>query len=76
LIGKEEIAAKSPNKILIDQGSADNFLEEQLKPEVFQVACQKAGQDLELRMQSGFDHSYYFIGSFIGEHIRFHVGGL
>jgi len=71
-----EQGAKSPNKILIDQGSADNFLEEQLKPEVFQVACQKAGQELQLRMQSGFDHSYYFIGSFIGEHIRFHVGGL
>ena len=71
-----EQGAKSRHKILIDQGSADNFLEEQLKPEVFQVACQKAGQDLELRMQSGFDHSYYFIGSFIGEHIRFHVGEL
>jgi S-formylglutathione hydrolase len=68
--------AKSRHKILIDQGSADNFLEEQLKPEVFQLACQKAGQDLELRMQSGFDHSYYFIGSFIGEHIRFHIGEL
>jgi S-formylglutathione hydrolase len=71
-----EQGAKSPNKILIDQGSADNFLEEQLKPEVFQVACQKAGQELQLRMQSGFDHSYYFIGSFIGEHIRFHIGEL
>lgn len=71
-----EQGAKSRHKILIDQGSADNFLEEQLKPEVFQLACQKAGQDLELRMQSGFDHSYYFIGSFIGEHIRFHVGEL
>lgn len=68
--------AKSRHKILIDQGSADNFLEEQLKPEVFQLACQKAGQDLELRMQSEFDHSYYFIGSFIGEHIKFHVGEL
>lgn len=71
-----EQGAKSRHKILIDQGSADNFLEEQLKPEVFQLACQKAGQDLELRMQSGFDHSYYFIGSFIGEHIRFHIGEL
>ncbi len=71
-----EQGAKSRHKILIDQGSADNFLEEQLKPEVFQLACQKAGQDLELRMQSGFDHSYFFIGSFIGEHIRFHVGEL
>lgn len=71
-----EQGAKSRHKILIDQGSEDNFLKEQLKPEVFQLACQKAGQDLELRMQSGFDHSYYFIGSFIGEHIRFHVGEL
>ena len=71
-----EQGAKSRHKILVDQGSADNFLEEQLKPEVFQLACQKAGQNLELRMQSGFDHSYYFIGSFIREHIKFHVGEL
>ncbi len=71
-----EQGMKSSNKILIDQGTADNFLEEQLKPEVFQSACDKAGQDLELRMQSGYDHSYYFIGSFIGDHIRFHVGVL
>lgn len=67
---------QSPNKILIDQGTADNFLSEQLKPELFQDACAKAKQRLELRMQSGYDHSYYFISSFIGDHIRFHANNL
>lgn len=67
---------QSPNKILIDQGTADNFLSEQLKPELFQEACAQAEQQLELRMQSGYDHSYYFISSFIGDHIRFHANNL
>ena len=68
--------ASSENAILIDQGSADNFLQEQLKPEIFQAACTDASQSLELRMQPGFDHSYYFISSFIGEHIVFHSKNL
>ncbi|MBV1911802.1 MAG: S-formylglutathione hydrolase [Kangiellaceae bacterium] len=66
----------SPNEILIDQGDADNFLTEQLKPEIFQRACEKEKQPLELRMQSGYDHSYFFIASFIGEHIQFHAKNL
>lgn len=71
-----ESGAKSQHAILIDQGSSDNFLQEQLKPEKFQAACEKVGQTLELRMQTGYDHSYYFISSFIGEHIQFHANQL
>ncbi|MBW1883051.1 MAG: S-formylglutathione hydrolase [Deltaproteobacteria bacterium] len=58
-----------PWKILIDQGTADGFLEQQLKPQLFEAACQQAGQALELRMQEGYDHSYFFIATFIGDHI-------
>ena len=65
--------ARSANRILIDQGDADQFLAEQLKPELFQAACDAGGQAVEIRMQPGYDHSYYFIGSFIGEHIAFHA---
>ncbi len=59
--------------ILIDQGDADNFLNEQLKPQSLIDAAQASGASLELRMQTGYDHSYYFISSFIGEHIAFHA---
>ncbi len=59
-------------EILIDQGDADGFLHEQLKPELLSAACETAGQPLQLRMQAGYDHSYYFIASFIEDHIRFH----
>ena len=59
--------------ILVDQGDADNFLVEQLKPELLAAACEDSGQSLTLRMQSGYDHSYYFIATFIGDHIRFHA---
>jgi S-formylglutathione hydrolase len=59
--------------ILIDQGTADQFLEKQLMPQVFQSACSQVGQALELRMQEGYDHSYYFIASFIEDHIRHHA---
>ncbi len=64
---------KSPNKILIDQGTADDFLKEQLKPELFSQACQKNSQRLELRMQPGYDHSYYFMNTFMQDHIKFHA---
>jgi S-formylglutathione hydrolase len=57
---------------LVDQGDADNFLTEQLKPEVLSAAAEKSGYPLTLRMQAGYDHSYYFISSFIDEHLRFH----
>lgn len=60
---------KHPNTILIDQGSADGFLEEQLKPELFQMACAQSGQSVDLRMQPGYDHSYFFIATFMGDHV-------
>ncbi|OAE58027.1 S-formylglutathione hydrolase [Achromobacter mucicolens] len=62
-----------PGGILIDQGDADQFLAEQLYPEVFEAACAAAGQPLTLRRQPGYDHGYYFISTFIEDHIRFHV---
>jgi S-formylglutathione hydrolase len=62
--------------LLIDQGDADEFLAHQLKPELLREACEKAGHPLQLRMQPGYDHSYYFIGSFIGEHIAHHAAAL
>ncbi len=62
--------------ILVDQGGADQFLKEQLKPELLQKAFDKAGRSLELRVQPGYDHSYFFISSFIEEHIKFHSENL
>jgi S-formylglutathione hydrolase len=59
--------------LLVDQGEADEFQAEQLKPHLLRAACDKAGVALELHMRPGFDHSYYFIASFIAEHIRFHA---
>ncbi|MES9905171.1 MAG: S-formylglutathione hydrolase [Sedimenticola sp.] len=63
--------------ILVDQGTADEFLDEgQLLPEHLQAACNQAGRQLTLRMQDGYDHSYHFISSFIGEHIAYHAAAL
>lgn len=62
--------------ILIDQGRADEFLDGQLKPWLLEDAAQAAGHPLVLRMQPGHDHSYYFIASFIGEHIAHHAAAL
>ena len=62
-----------PSPILIDQGTADTFLKKQLMPQVFEQACDRVGQSLNLRMQEGYDHSYYFISTFIEEHIRHHA---
>jgi len=62
-----------PGGILIDQGLGDKFLAEQLHPEEFEAACRNAGQPLELRRHAGYDHGYYFIASFIDDHIRFHA---
>eukprot|EP00736_Rhodelphis_marinus_P002320 Rmarinus@m.24312 len=59
--------------ILVDQGTADSFLTEQLKPEALQAACAKAEQRLTLRMQEGYDHSYWFIQSFVEDHINHHA---
>lgn len=62
--------------MLVDQGEADGFLVEQLKPAALQDAAERAGYPLTLRLQPGYDHSYYFIASFIDEHLRFHAQAL
>jgi S-formylglutathione hydrolase len=61
------------NDILVDQGEADPFLAEQLKPELLVSAAEAAGQRLTLRMQPGYDHSYFFMASFMAEHVAFHA---
>ena len=58
--------------ILVDQGDADQFLEEQLKPESLVQAAEVNGSEVKLRMQPGYDHSYFFISSFIDDHLEFH----
>jgi S-formylglutathione hydrolase len=65
-----------PGTILIDQGDADKFLVEQLRPQLFEAACRTAGQKLRLRLQPGYDHSYYFISSFMEDHLRHHAAAL
>lgn len=62
--------------ILVDQGLADKFLEVQLHPHLFEVACAKAGQPLTLRRHAGYDHGYYFISTFMEDHLRHHAQGL
>jgi S-formylglutathione hydrolase len=67
-----ESGARLPN-ILVDQGTADGFLESQLRPQLLEQACAKAGQPLTLRRQEGYDHSYFFISTFIEDHLRWHA---
>ncbi|MEO1141214.1 MAG: S-formylglutathione hydrolase [Pseudomonadota bacterium] len=61
------------SEILVDQGTADEFLESGLRPNLLEEACSSAGIDLTLRMQEGYDHSYYFISSFMADHIAWHA---
>ena len=68
-----KIAHGEQTVALVDQGEADTFLAEQLKPEALQAAANQSQYPLTLRMHSGYDHSYYFIASFIEEHLRFHA---
>lgn len=72
------LVAKKPHPypILIDQGDADEFLDEQLKPQVFAAAAAKSGQVLNLRMQAGYDHGYYFVQTFISDHLHHHATSL
>jgi S-formylglutathione hydrolase len=63
-------------KILVDQGAGDPFLAEQLKPELLKAACEESGLTLDLRIHDGYDHGYYFISTFIEEHLRFHADQL
>jgi S-formylglutathione hydrolase len=65
--------APYPDGILIDQGLADQFLDSQLHPEAFEDACAAVGQPLMLRRHAGYDHGYYFIASFVEEHLRHHA---
>ena len=62
--------------LFVDQGTSDQFLESQLKPELLEEACERAGVPLELRRQAGYDHSYFFIATFIEDHLRFHARNL
>jgi len=72
-----ELVRKQPfpdgRTILVDQGDADEFLDEQLSPGVFESACAEAGQPLDLRWREGYDHGYYFISTFMEGHIRHHA---
>ena len=67
-----EDGARVP-ELLVDQGTDDAFLEEQLRPELLRAACDAAGIRLTLNMREGYDHSYYFISSFMGEHLHWHA---
>jgi S-formylglutathione hydrolase len=69
-------AEPSTAHILIDQGTDDQFLSEQLRPDLFKQACERIGQKLTLRMQSGYDHSYFFISTFMEDHLRWHAAEL
>jgi S-formylglutathione hydrolase len=62
--------------LLVDYGDADPFLTEQLRPELLQAACEQAGIPLILRRQAGYDHSYYFISTFMEDHLRWHAARL
>lgn len=62
--------------LLIDQGESDDFLESQLMPGALKQAAEKAGHPITLRLQPGYDHSYYFIATFIEEHLRHHAQAL
>ena len=61
------------DKILVDQGADDPFLDEQLKPELLEAACAESGIALELRIHDGYDHGYYFISTFIEDHLKHHA---
>ena len=69
-------AAPSKARILVDQGMADNFLEKELHPHLLEAAATEAGQKLTLRRQDGYDHSYYFIQSFMQDHLKHHAEAL
>jgi len=62
--------------LLVDQGAADEFLAAQLRPDLLQAACAASGHPLTLRLQPGYDHSYYFVATFIGEHVEHHAAAL
>jgi S-formylglutathione hydrolase len=77
-LGEDRLAWQACERlpILIDQGEADEFLSVQLKPHLLSRACQQAGHPLQLRMRPGYDHSYYFIATFMDEHLAHHARAL
>jgi S-formylglutathione hydrolase len=70
-----EDGARLP-ELLVDQGTADSFLQDGLRPQLLSDACASAGIPLTLRMQEGYDHSYFFISTFMADHIAWHAGRL
>jgi S-formylglutathione hydrolase len=74
LVGEGPV--RFPEGILVDQGLADKFLADQLHPDAFEAACAAAGQPLILRRHPGYDHGYYFISTFVEDHLRFHAARL
>lgn len=73
-----ELVKEQPSTahVLIDQGAADQFIERELQPQRFVAAAQSAGQQVTLRMQDGYDHSYHFVATFIDDHLRWHMRAL
>jgi S-formylglutathione hydrolase len=71
-----EDGARFGGTLLVDQGEADQFLKVQLKPELLEAACRKAGQQLNLRLRPGYDHSYYFVSTFMADHLAHHAAAL
>jgi S-formylglutathione hydrolase len=69
---REEDGARI-EELLIDQGTADQFLADGLRPHLLEEACRNAGIKLRLRMQEGYDHSYFFISTFMADHIAWHA---
>jgi S-formylglutathione hydrolase len=69
----KSLDAMPAHKILVDQGLADQFLEQELHPHLFETACEEKGVALELRRHDGYDHGYYFISTFVEDHLRFHA---
>ncbi len=72
-VARNFLDGASHSKILVEQGLDDAYLEEQLKPELLEAACAESGLPLELRRHEGYDHGYYFISTFIEDHLRHHA---
>jgi S-formylglutathione hydrolase len=73
-----ELIARAAERLplRVDQGADDEFIGRSLRPELLQAACEKAGHPLDMRLHAGYDHSYYFVASFIGEHVAYHAEAL
>ena len=75
-VARRSVDVTKFDRILVDQGADDPYLDEQLKPELLEAACKESGLPLELRTHEGYDHGYYFISTFIEEHLNFHAARL